>query len=104
MTIQERIEELLIKRKWSKNKLAREAGLYSTTVYDWFNEKHFTPDRKSIELVCAALDISLTEFYSGIDDGELDGEQMLLLELFEMVPKGKRKVVFELLRSLSDEK
>ncbi len=104
MTIQERIEELLIKRKWSKNKLAREAGLYSTTVYDWFNEKHFTPDRKSIELVCAALDISLTEFYSGIDDGELDGEQMLLLELFENVPKGKRKVVFELLRSLSDEK
>lgn len=104
MTIQERIEELLIKRKWSKNKLAREAGLYSTTVYDWFNEKHFTPDRKSIELVCAALDVSLTEFYSGIDDGELDGEQMLLLELFEKVPKGKRKVVFELLRSLSDEK
>ena len=104
MNIQDRIEELLTKRKWSKNKLAREAGLYSTTVYDWFNEKHFTPDRKSIELVCAALDISLTEFYSGIDDGELDGEQMLLLELFEKVPKGKRKVVFELLRSLSDEK
>ena len=104
MKIQDRIEELLTKRKWSKNKLAREAGLYSTTVYDWFNEKHFTPDRKSIELVCAALDISLTEFYSGIDDGELDGEQMLLLELFEKVPKGKRKVVFELLRSLSDEK
>ncbi len=104
MKIQDRIEELLTKRKWSKNKLAREAGLYSTTVYDWFNEKHFTPDRKSIELVCAALDVSLTEFYSGIDDGELDGEQMLLLELFEKVPKGKRKVVFELLRSLSDEK
>lgn len=103
MTVQERIEELLQKKKWSKYKLAKEAGFYPTTVYDWFNDKHFTPDRKSIELVCAALNISLTEFYSGVDESELDGEQMLLLELFEKVPKGKRQVVFDLLRNLSDE-
>jgi len=102
MTVQERIEELLQKKKWSKYKLAKEAGFYPTTVYDWFNDKHFTPDRKSIELVCAALNISLTEFYSGVDESELDGEQMLLLELFEKVPKSKRQVVFDLLRNLSD--
>ena len=83
-------------------KLAKEAGFYPTTVYDWFNEKNFTPDRNSIELICAALDISLTEFYSGIDEGELDGEQMLLLELFAKVPKKKRDIVFDLLRNLSE--
>ncbi len=103
MTVQERIKELLEKRQWSKYKLAKEAGFYPTTVYDWFNDKHFTPDRKSIELICAALDISLTEFYSGVDEGELDGEQILLLELFAKVPESKRKVVFDLLRSLSEE-
>lgn len=102
MTVQERIEQLLHKQKWSKYKLAKEAGFYPTTVYDWFNDKHFTPDRKSIELVCAALDISLTEFYSGVDESELDGEQMLLLELFAKVPQSKRKVVFDLLRTLAD--
>ncbi len=104
MTVQERILELLEKKGWTKYKLAQETGLYQTTVYDWFNDKGYTPDRKSIELICAALDTSLTEFYSGIDKGELDGEQMLLLELFAKVPKSKRKVVFELLRNLSDEK
>ncbi len=104
MTVQERILELLDKKGWTKYKLAQETGLYQTTVYDWFNDKGYTPDRKSIELICAALNISLTEFYSGIDEGELDGEQMLLLELFAKVPKSKRKVVFELLRNLSDEK
>lgn len=103
MTIQERIEELLAQKRWSKYKLAKEAGFYPTTVYDWFNDKHFTPDRKSIELICAALDISLTEFYSGVDESDLDGEQMLLLELFAKVPINKRKVVFELLRNLSFE-
>jgi len=104
MTVQERIEELLKKNNWSKYKLAKEAGFYPTTVYDWFNDKHYTPDRNSIELICAALNITLTEFYSGIDEGELNEEQMLLLELFAKVPNNKRKVVFEILRNLSDEK
>lgn len=104
MDIHSRIQELINKKGWSLYKLSEKTGIHKTTVYDWFNEKHYTPDRKSIELICAALDISLTEFYSGIDVSELDGEQMLLLELFAKVPKSKRKVVFELLRNLSDEK
>ncbi|MBD5100991.1 MAG: helix-turn-helix transcriptional regulator [Clostridiales bacterium] len=103
MTIQERILELLEKKGWSKYKLAQEAGLYQTTVYDWFNDKNYTPDRKSIELICAAMDISLTEFYSGIDEGDLDGEQMLVLQLFAKVPNDKKKLVFELLKSMGQE-
>lgn len=104
MTVQKRILELLEKKGWSKYKLAQETGLYKTTVYDWFNDKGYTPDRKSIELVCAALNISIIEFYSGIDEGELNGDQMLLLQLFEQVPEGKRQIVFDLLRTLADDK
>jgi len=104
MTIQERILELLEKKGWSKYKLAQETGLYQTTVYDWFNDYGYTPDRKSIELICAAMDISIIEFYSGIDDGELTGEQTLLLQLFDKVPENKRQVVFDLLRTLADDK
>ena len=104
MTVQERILELLKKRGWTKYKLAQETGLYKTTVYDWFNDKHYTPDRNSIELICAAMNISLTEFYSGIDEGELNGEQTLLLQLFEQVPENKRQLVFDLLRTLADDK
>ena len=103
MTVQERILELLKKKGWTKYKLAQEAGLYKTTVYDWFNDKGFTPDRKSIEVVCAAMDISITEFYSGIDENELDGEQTLLLQLFAKVPDDKKKLVFEILKSMGQE-
>lgn len=104
MDIHERILELIKKENWSLYKLSEKSGIYKTTVYDWYNDKHYTPSRNSIELICAALNISLTEFYSGIDEGELDGEQMHLLDLFAKVPKEKRKVVFELLRNLADEK
>ena len=104
MDIHGRIKELIKKEGWSLYKLSEKTGIHKTNVYDWYNDKHFTPDRNSIELICAALNISLTEFYSGIDEGELDGEQMYLLELFAKIPVQKRKVVFELLRNLSDEK
>ena len=104
MTVQERILELLEKKGWTKYKLAQETGLYQTTVYDWFNDKGFTPDRKSIELICAAMNISIIEFYSGIDEGELNGEQTLLLQLFEKVPESKRQLVFDLLRTLADDR
>lgn len=104
MTVQERILELMEKKGWTKYKLAQETGLYKTTVYDWFNDKSYTPDRKSIELICAAMNISLVEFYSGIDEGELSGEQAMLLQLFERVPESKRQLVYDLLRSLADDK
>ena len=103
MTVQERIQELLKKNNWTKYKLAKEAGFYPTTVYDWFNEKHYTPDRASIESVCLAFGISQAEFYSRVDESELTSEQTALLELFAKVPESKRKVVFDLLRNLSDE-
>lgn len=104
MTVQERIAELMAKKGWSKYKLAQETGLYQTTVYDWFNDKHYTPDRNSIELICSAMDISLAEFYSGIDESELNGEQIYLLQLFEKVPESKKQLIFDLLRSLSEDK
>ncbi len=103
MTVQDRIAELLQQRNWSKYKLAKEAGFYPTTVYDWFNEKHFTPDRNSIESICLALGITQAEFYSRVDESELDPQQTRLLELFANVPPDKRQIVFELMQALSDQ-
>lgn len=102
MTVQQRIEELLKQRGWSKYKLAKEAGFYPATVYDWFNDKGYTPDRNSIESICLAVGITQAEFYSGVDEGNLDTEQTALLELFAKIPKDKRKIAFELLKTLAD--
>ena len=100
MTVHERIEELLKKKQWSKYKLAIEAGFYPTTVYDWFNEKHYTPDRKSIESICLAFGISQAEFYSRVDESELNSEQTALLELFAKIPESKKSLIFDILKSM----
>lgn len=102
MNIQNRIKELLEKKGWSLYKLSKETGIHKTTVYDWFNDKHFTPDRNSIEVICATLDISLSQFYCGIDFADLNEEQIHLLELFAKIPDDKKNIVFELMKTLSD--
>jgi len=102
MDIQERILNLINKRGWSLYRLAKETGIHATTVYDWFNDNHFTPSRKSIEIICAAMDVSVAEFFSGIEENQLNDEQILLLELFSKVPQNKKQFVFDLLRTLAD--
>ena len=104
MDIQERILELLRKRDWTLYKLAKESGIHETTVYDWFNDNRFTPSRKSLECVCAALDISQAEFYSGVDEGNLGQDQTILLELFSQIPASRKELVFDFLRVLAREK
>lgn len=40
MDVKQRILELMEKRGWSKYRLAKETGIYITTVNDWFNENN----------------------------------------------------------------
>ncbi len=102
MDIHERIEKLMLERGWSKYRLAREAGLYPNTVYDWFNEKRYTPDRASIELVCLAFGLTQAEFYSGVDETALSGEQIRLLELYDGIAPEKRKVLLDLMTVMQE--
>ena len=100
MLIHDRIKELCNKRNWSLSKLAKEAGLSETTVYDWFNENHYTPSRRALDDVCAAFGISLAEFYSEVDFDKLSDKEIRLLELFRKVPENKRDVVITVAQAL----
>lgn len=102
MDIHKRIDDLRKKKGWSLSKLAKEAGLSETTVYDWYNENRYTPSRRAIEDVCAALDITLAEFYSDVEVDKLDPQQMLLLELFAKVPDKKKETVISLVKSFTE--
>ena len=99
MDVNKRIDEIRIKKGWSRSKLAKEAGLSETTVYDWYNENHFTPSRRAIEDVCAAFEMSLSEFYFDIDVEKLSAQQIRLLEIFEKVPDSKKETVINLAKS-----
>ncbi len=102
MDIHKRIDDLRKKKGWSFSKLAKEAGLSETTVYDWYNENHYTPSRRAIEDVCEALEITLSEFYCDVDVDKLNEQQMLLLDLFSKVPDKKKETVIALVKSFTE--
>lgn len=102
MSIQDRILQLCKERKWSLYKLAHMAGLSETTVYDWFNENHNTPSRNSIEDICAAFEITISEFYAGVEIPEFTDKEISLINLFRKVPEAKKSLVIDIIRSFTE--
>ena len=101
MNIYEKIEKLRKERDWSRSRLAKEAGIPETTVYNWFNEKHFTPSRDKIEDICATFGITIASFYSDIEEGNLTSKETLLLEYFKALSDEKKDALTEIAKLLT---
>lgn len=102
MEVKDKIDMLRKQRGWSRNKLAREAGLTASAVYNWYNDKNFTPSRDAIEDICVAFGISQAEFFCDVDVDNLDEREIKLLELFRRVPEKKKDKVLAVIETLAD--
>lgn len=102
MEVKERITQLRKQRGWSLSKLAKEAGISEHAVYNWYNEKNYTPSRDAIEDVCGAFKISLAEFYGDIDIDGLTDSEIKLIELFRKIPASKKATVIEVVKTFAE--
>ncbi|MBP3234875.1 MAG: helix-turn-helix transcriptional regulator [Eubacterium sp.] len=57
-----RIDELLRERGWSKNELAKRSHMTQSTISSWYS-RNYVPGIPSIDRVCRAFGITLTEFF-----------------------------------------
>lgn len=57
-----RIKYLMKQRNWSQNQLAENASIPQSTVNSWFANS-ILPSIFSIEQICKAFDITLSEFF-----------------------------------------
>ena len=99
MEIKEKVLKLTKARGWSLRRLAKEAGISETAVYNWYNEKNHTPSRDKIEDVCAAFGISVAEFYADLEEDSFSQQEIRLLELFRQVPEKKKEAVLTVVQS-----
>lgn len=100
MDFKERLRQILKERGWSVYKLTVAAGLSENTVYNWFRFDCM-PRVDTVERVCKALNMSLTEFYCK-NDGLPDQRHALVLELFDKIPESRKQAAIDVLKSLSD--
>jgi transcriptional regulator with XRE-family HTH domain len=94
MTVKERIDELRLKKGWSLNKLADELGLTNSAVYSWYRKDGYSPSIKSVEKACEVFGISITEFYSCVDNDNMTVDETLLIDAFRKAsPKEREKIL-----------
>lgn len=101
MDIFTRLNKLINQNGWSVNRLAKEAGLSQSTLSSIF-VRQTIPSIPTLERICAALDITLSEFFAdGSPDlspelrrlldtaRELSPEQLDTLQAFLKTVKGE---------------
>lgn len=98
MDLIEKIDQLRIEKDWTLAQLAKQIGVSETTVYAWFDSRHYKPSRKTIEEICRVFGLSLAEFYSDIDTKQLAAQEIVLLELFRKVPPEEREKVLDMIK------
>jgi transcriptional regulator with XRE-family HTH domain len=90
VTVLERIKKLRDERGWSDYRLAKEADLSQTTLSNLYKRGN-TPTIPTLEMICGAFGITLTQFFSDGDEiVSLSVEQRLLLEKWQLLSPAKR--------------
>ena len=77
MDAQGRIKDMMAERGWTEYRLAKESGLSHSTVTNMFKRNN-APTLPTLEAVCAAFGITLTQFFAEGNPLELTEEQQAL--------------------------
>ena len=102
MTIKEKIDTMRKERKWTKSRLAREAGVTPNTIYNWYNDNNAMPTRESIENICCAFGITVAGFYSDVEENDLTELEVQALEYFRQIPDKKKQTALAMLKAFID--
>ncbi len=62
INILEKIDTLKAERHWSEYQLAEKSGLTQSTISSWYR-KNMLPTIPSLELICKAFGITLSQFF-----------------------------------------
>ena len=80
-------------RGWSEYQLAERSGLPQSTISSWY-KKNMTPSFASLEKICEAFGITLSQFFSdGEDSVVLTAPQREMLDKWNCLTETQRKAL-----------
>ena len=84
-------------RGWTEYQLAERSGLPQSTISSWYR-KNMVPTVPSLEKICAAFGITLSELFAAGDEPVvLTDAQQKLLERWSALSEQQQAVVFALI-------
>lgn len=102
MDIPQRIKELAKARGWSEYRLAKETKLAASTISNIYH-RDTVPSVATIEIICTAFGITLSQFFSNDNMISLNEEQEELLDLWANIPIEQKTKLLELMRSMKQD-
>lgn len=96
------IDALTKERGWSQYRLAKEANLPQTTIANIFG-RGTVPSIATLEMLCNAFQISLSEFFIEEASAEtiLNAEQKRLLSYWNTLNPKQQQIVTELVQNMN---
>lgn len=100
MDAQKRIRQLMEERGWTDYRLAKEANLSHSTVTNMFNRNN-APTLPTLEAVCKAFGITLSQFFSdGDDPSQFTEEQQILFSRWSTLTDEQKRLLLELMNTM----
>ena len=100
MDVLERIRNLRIDRNWSEYQLAEKSGIPQSTISTWFRKQNL-PTISSLEKICYAFDITLSDFFrEETKNNNLDENQIKLIRNFHKLNKAQQESLLVFLERL----
>lgn len=99
MDVLERIRNLRLERNWTEYKLAEKSGIPQSTISTWFRKQNL-PTISSLEKICYAFDITLSDFFREDKYNNLDENQIKLIRNFHKLNKAQQESLLVFLEQL----
>lgn len=99
MDVIKKIDELRQNLNWSVYQLAKEAGLTQSTLANMFS-RNSIPSIATLEQICSAFNITLSEFFS---DGtnEFSHEELSLIHQYRKLDSKEKKYIQKIVNIMS---
>ena len=99
MNITERIRELMDERGWTEYRLIRHANLPASTISNIFH-RNTVPGIATLECICHAFGITLSQFFSHGQVVSLTEEQSVLLDQWAILSNKQKQILLDLMAKL----
>lgn len=101
MNILNKITEMRLEKGWTEYELAERSELTQSTISSWYRKK-LIPSISSLEHICNAFGISLSQFFNENTDNSnsLTEEQKNILQRWNKLTKDQQSKLADFLDSL----
>ena len=100
MDTQERLRQMLRERGWTEYRLSKNCGLSQSTLANIFRRNN-VPSITTLETICRAFGITLSQFFSDGETAELSPELKELFDRWVCLTAEQKEAVLHVMRAMS---